>query len=294
VARHRKDLRRILLRIDEQQKKVFVRQSWLKDVLLCPERARLSHVKPEFKVVNDSAAIGTAVHAGIEAVLAQNVPVSDAPQISLAKFRQLESEPGGINHTNINPDLWHGHVVSLTNAWVKDIYPHVPPNGYCEEPFAVPTGESVNGYELWFEGTMDYLHKDGIWDWKTAARKYSLLEKQTQDIQSSIYHFAGNKLGVTKEKSVFNFGVMIRGSNATGQIVSVSRSKAHGDFVIKQAMSAVAYALAMTNNTGVPTDERWLVNDQHYLCSQRWCPWWSICKGAHISEPDNEIGENNG
>jgi len=294
VAKHKKDLRRILLRIDEQQKKVFVRQSWLKDVLLCPERARLTHVKPEFKVVNDSAAIGTAVHAGIEAVLRQDVSVSDASQISLAKFRQLESEPSGINHTNINPDHWHGHVVSLTHAWLTDIYPKVPLGGAVEHQFTVPTGESVNGYELWFEGTMDYLHKDGIWDWKTASRKYSLLEKQTQDVQSSIYSFAGHKLGFTSEKSVFNFGVMVRANTAFGQIVSVSRSKAHGDFVVKQAMSAVAYAFAMTNNTGVPTDERWLINDQHYLCSQRWCPWWSVCKGAHISEPDNEIGDNNG
>jgi len=282
------------LRIDEETKRVFVRQSWLKDVLLCPERARLSYTKPEFKVTNDSAAIGTAVHAGIEAILTNTVPLVDGPIVSLAKFRQLESESPGINHTNINPDHWHGHVVALTNAWIQDIYPRVPSGGFCEKSFEVFTGESVNGYELWFEGTMDYLHPNGVWDWKTAARKYSLLEKQTQDVQASIYSFAANKMGVVKEKSIFNFGVMIRGSNATGQIVSVSRSKAHGDFVIKQAMSAVAYAFAMTNNTGVPTDERWLVNDQHYLCSQRWCSWWSVCKGAHISEPDNEIGENNG
>lgn len=283
-----------MLRIDQENKKVFVRQSWLKDMFLCPERARLSQVKPEFKVTNDSAAIGVAVHAGIDAVLARGVSTSDAPQVALAKFRELESTAPGVNHTNVSPSLWHSYVISLTHAWVRDIYPDVPPDGSSEVPFTVPTGQSVNGYELWFEGTMDYLHEDGIWDWKTASRKYSLLEKQTQDIQASIYSFAGNKLGITREKSMFNFGVMIRTNNAYGQIVSVSRSKAHGDFVIQQAMSAVAYGFAMTDNTGVPTDNRWLINDQHHLCSQRWCPWWSVCKGAHISEPDNEIGEDNG
>ena len=282
------------MKIDQENKRVLVRQSWLRDMLLCPERARFSQVKPEFKTINDSAAIGTAVHAGIEAVLSQNVSVSDAPQISLAKFRQLESESPGINHTNINPDTWHGHVVALTAAWAKDIYPKIPLGGACETPFEVFTGQSINGYELWFEGTMDYLHPNGIWDWKTAARKYSVYEKQSQDIQASIYCFAGNKMGVVKEQSMFNFGVIIRVEKAYGQIISINRSKAHSDFVIQQALSAVAYGFAMTDNTGVPTDNRWLINDQHYLCSQRWCSWWSICKGAHISEPDNEIGANNG
>ncbi len=277
------------MRIDRLTNRVFVRQSWLKDMLLCPERARLSAVQPEFKTQNDSAAIGTAVHAGIEAVLGGHATTSDAPYVSLTRFKELES--AGINHTNVNPDSWHGHVIGLTEAWVKDIMPHVPLGGQTEVPFSVSTGTIVNGMELWFEGTMDYLHERGIWDWKTAARKYSILEKQSQDIQSSIYSFAGHRLGITKEKSIFNFGVMIRVNDAYGQIVSVNRSKAHSDFVIKQAMSAVTTACAIMKDNDLPTDERWLINDQHYLCSQRWCPWWSVCKGAHISEPDNNAEE---
>lgn len=277
------------MRVDEETHRVFVRQSWLKDMLLCPERARFNVVQPEFKTTNDSAAIGTAVHAGIEAILTKRVDVNDAADVSLDKFKELEKV--GVNHTNVDPDSWHRHVIGLTRAWVNDIYPSVPSGGQAEVPFAVPTGAFVNGRELWFEGTMDYLHETGVWDWKTAARKYSLLEKQSQDIQSSIYSYAGHKLGVIGEKSIFNFGVMIRVSNAYGQIVSVSRSKAHGDFVIKQAQSACASVFAMTSGTGIPTENRWLINDQHYLCSQRWCSWWSVCKGAHISEPDNNIGE---
>ena len=280
------------MRVDTINKRVYVRQSWLKDMLLCPDRARFSVTKPEFRTQNDSAAIGTAVHAGIEAVLSNSCSVADAPEVSLLRFKQMEDE--GINHTNVSPESWHSHVVGLTQAWVKDIKPHVPTGGQTEVPFGVPTGQYVNDYELWFEGTMDYLHEDGIWDWKTAARKYSIMEKQNQDIQASIYTLAGNKLGVLHGDSVFKFGVMIRVANAYGQIVSVNRTKAHSEFVTKQALSAVAYGFAMTSNTGIPTDERWLINDQHYLCSQRWCSWWSVCKGAHISESDNQTGEQNG
>ena len=277
------------MKVDEENKRVFVRQSWLKDMLLCPERSRLSVVKSEFKTNNDSAVIGTAVHAGIEAVLTKKCSLSEVDEFSLQAFKVFEAE--GIKHTNVDPSSWHSHVVNLSNAWARDIYPKVPQGGSSEVKFSVPTGSYVNDYELWFEGTMDYLHEDGIWDWKTAARKYSLSEKQSQDVQSSIYTFAGTKLGVLNDCSSFNFGVMIRERDAYGQIITVNRTKAHTDFVIKQAMSAVAYGFAMTNGTGIPTDNRWLINDQHYLCSERWCPWWSVCKGAHISGLDNETGE---
>ncbi len=277
------------MRVDEITNRIFVRQSWLKDMMLCPERARLNVAKPEFKTQNDSAAIGTAVHAGIQAILDGDVGTSDAPYVSLTKFKELET--AGIKHTNVNPDHWHHHVMDLTEAWVKDIFPSVPTGGKTEVPFSVPTGTIVEGRELWFEGTMDYLHESGVWDWKTAARKYSILEKQQQDIQSSIYTFAAQKLGMEQTSNTFKFGIMIRVSKSYGQIVSVNRTKGHGEFVIKQAASAVANVLAITKNTGIPTDERWLINDQHYLCSQRWCPWWSVCKGAHISESDNKAEE---
>ena len=65
------------MKVDEENKRVFVRQSWLKDMLLCPERSRLSVVKSEFKTNNDSAVIGTAVHAGIEAVLTKKCSLSE-------------------------------------------------------------------------------------------------------------------------------------------------------------------------------------------------------------------------
>ena len=49
--------------------RIYVRQSWLGDALMCPERARLGSLHPELRRENDSAMMGTAVHVGIEAVL---------------------------------------------------------------------------------------------------------------------------------------------------------------------------------------------------------------------------------
>ena len=57
------------MKIDNVNKIVYVRQSWLNDMVICPERARLGIIRPEFRSGSDATIIGTAVHAGIESVL---------------------------------------------------------------------------------------------------------------------------------------------------------------------------------------------------------------------------------
>ena len=57
------------MRIDKVNQKIFIRQSWLGDMTICPERARLGQIRPEFRTGSDATIIGTSLHAGIESVL---------------------------------------------------------------------------------------------------------------------------------------------------------------------------------------------------------------------------------
>jgi len=278
------------MRIDEETKRVYVRQSWLGDSMLCQERGRRMMVSPEFRTTNDSAAMGTAVHAGIEAVMRGVIDPKDAHHVSVKKLDQLRDE--GIKVTNTDPSTWEDLVRSMTNAWVSGIYPEVPLGGVSERKFEYNSGAVVGGYELWFEGTMDYSHESGLWDWKTAARKYSLLEKQTQSIQASVY--AGHALseGMVDEDGTvsFTFGVMIRTMKGESQLVRIKRNSAHVMWVTEQAKTLVGSALALRSQDG-SWNRSWLKNDQHFLCSDRWCPWWSVCKGVFIQDTDNQLGE---
>lgn len=278
------------MRIDEETKRVYVRQSWLGDSMLCQERGRRMIVSPEFRTTNDSAAMGTAVHAGIEAVMRGVIDPKDAHHVSVKKLDQLRDE--GIKVTNTDPSTWEDLVRSMTNAWVSGIYPEVPLGGVSERKFEYNSGAVVGGYELWFEGTMDYSHESGLWDWKTAARKYSLLEKQTQSIQASVY--AGHALseGMVDEDGTvsFTFGVMIRTMKGDSQLVRIKRNSAHVMWVTEQAKTLVGSALALRSQDG-SWNRSWLKNDQHFLCSDRWCPWWSVCKGVFIQDTDNQLGE---
>ena len=274
---------------------VYVRQSWLGDALMCPERARLIALHPESRKENDSAMMGTAVHTGIEAVLTSAINPLDIGEYSVHSFRETEKllvESGKeINITNTEPRNWDKHINSMANAWVKDIMPEVPQGGICEMTFKAKVADvedSIFPYELWFEGTMDYFHPQSIWDWKTAARKYYQAEKQNQNIQSAVYAKASTQLGLIDYDVKFNFGVMIRNASSTGQIVPVVRTAQHGDWIVEQTKTLVNSLLTINNRW---PSSRWLANDQHFLCSQRWCPVWSKCKGSYITSETNNAEE---
>jgi hypothetical protein len=239
--------------------------------------------------------MGTAVHAGIEAVLKEELDPQYIGEHSVEAFRMREQElhalGKSINITNTDPKNWDKHINSMAEAWVRDIYPHVPRGGITEYKFETKVGAIANElfeYELWFEGTMDYFHPQGIWDWKTAARKYYEAEKQTQNIQSAIYAESAVTLGMMNYDVDFTFGVMIRNASSTGQILTVNRTASHGQWIINQTKSLVNTLLTMQKNL---PQEKWLVNDQHYLCSQRWCPVWSMCKGSYITSDNNNAEE---
>lgn len=275
--------------------RIYIRQSWLGDALMCPERARLMELNPSARKENDSAMMGTAVHTGIEAVLNNQIVPGEIADYSVNAFRSAEqdlwSQGKRINITNTEERNWNKHIASMADAWVRDIMPSVPKGGQTEFKFATKVGGVENSlfqYEIWFEGTMDYIHPSGIWDWKTAARKYSAAEKQNQNIQSAIYAESASRLNLVEYPTDFNFGVMIRNGSSTGQVVNIQRKPEHGKWIITQAISIINSILL--SKVYLPS-ERWLINDQHFLCSQRWCPVWSMCKGSFIGELTNNAEE---
>ena len=285
------------MRIEEENgiTRIYVRQSWLGDALMCPERARLISLHPETRKENDSAMMGTACHAGIEAVLRDEISPLSIGEYSISSFRAAETDllnqNKKINITNTEPRNWDKHIASMSDAWVRDIMPLVPKGGVSEFKFSAKVADVADAifpYELWFEGTMDYFHPTEIWDWKTAARKYYQAEKQNQNIQSAVYAKAATSLGLIDYDVKFNFGVMIRNASSTGQIVPVVRTANHGDWIVEQTKTLVNNLLTISNRW---PSSRWLANDQHFLCSERWCPVWSMCKGSYITSDNNNAEE---
>ena len=263
------------MRVDELNKVVYVRQSWLGDMAICPERARLGIIRPEFRSGSDATIIGTAIHTGIEAVLnGTTSEFADMLEVVANDYESLETT--NYKKTNIVQEEIPQYLESMSLAFYDEILPSVKLGGKTEMPFKAPLGIDVNGYAVWLEGTMDYVDPDGnIWDWKTAKRAYNQPSKQKSAIKPTVYTYALNEL--MGYRPTFNYGIMIRQLKPKSQIVAVHRGFEHWNWLKHHVRGAVNVAL----RTGI--DNQWITNDESPLCSESWCSFWSVCKGAFVS-----------
>ena len=280
------------MRYDQTDKRLYVRQSWLGTYLICPQRSRYDLTMPELRRGSDATAVGTGVHHAIEQYLLGNAETLEDMVFSARQAVALELDDDSLRRTDISYDLdkMYTSVDAMVTAWYTDIRPHVPRGGLVEHKFQAPLLEPTSGdVPLWLEGTIDYVSPDGtIWDWKTASRSYSAKEKQKQSHQATCYVAACRQLGLvddSNEPTIFRFGVMLRQPTPKAQIVTVARDRHHVEWLRRQIASVATTAL------NAPLSSDWAMNDQHNLCSSKWCDYWTICKGAHWSDGSMEPPE---
>lgn len=269
------------MKLDAENKRVYVRQSWLNDVMLCPERARLGVQFPQWRRGSTATMIGTAIHHGIEMVLKNpDVEFSQMAQVIHARYGELVLEPH--KEQGVDPQDVPTFLDNMAAGFFTEILPHVQRGGLTEWRFAVPLNlVAPNGWAVWLEGTADYVSPDGvIWDWKTSGRAYSERDKQSQAIQPTVYALAAHRSGLLPDGNNvdFRYGVMLRQKSVKTQIVRVHRNMEH----MRWLESQVARVVNMAMRLGM--DSAWLMNDQNNLCSAKWCDYWSICKGAIVQE----------
>lgn len=272
------------MRIDAPNCRIYVRQSWLNDMIICPERARLGKANPQLRVNTDATNLGTALHHGIETVLKGEVSDYDTmlEQVQ-GKHAELMQQP--YRRTNVKEEHEQDYLRSMSQAFYEGILPNVEVGGKVEERFCVPLSTEgewwvYGDYGIWLEGTMDYVSPSGvIWDWKTASRAYNAAEKQRSSIQASVYATACVRMGLCDDFPVdFRYGVMQRNLTPKHQIVNLVRNHSHYMWLGHMVRGAV--------KAGMDPQGPWLMNESSNLCSEAWCPFWSMCKGAFLTADD--------
>ena len=276
------------MRIDYENKRIYIRQSWLGDNLLCPQRSKYAITMPTLRRGSDATAIGTGLHAVIEQYLNGDIKDQEHMITNARAFvgKELSKD---IKMTDISKDIdkMYRCVDSMAIAWWNDIRPYVPLEGTTEMGFKVSLDVNAsNGYQIWLEGTMDYMGYDGsIWDWKTASRAYYAREKQTQSHQATCYATAARQLGLVGEFDIvpFRFGVMVRQEKPKAQIITTHRGPEQSEWLKRQIKSVVDTSIANWHAND------WMMNDQHNLCSSKWCDYWSLCKGNNWQDGSMDI-----
>lgn len=255
---------------------VRIRQSWINDATMCNERGRQAIIRPEWSQPNDATILGTAVHAGIAHVLSNG---GDGVTVAQDTLSDLLTKP--FMRAKYDDDQLHAYVVDLMSEWERSIAPEVDEVVAVEQDFEFPLDEFDSPFgkvTVVGTGTVDLVTKTSLWDWKTAGRKYNAKEKQSQAVQPTMYSAAAVANGWLEYPVTFNYGVLVRGGKA--QVLPVHRNESHTEWLRDMVRPLVRTALYFG------TDQPWVKNDTHYLCSETWCSWWSICKGSKLSPND--------
>ncbi len=276
------------------------RQSWIGTFTTCPEQARLDMLGQLQRVETDATAIGTAVHAGIEAVLAQKVDGDEALELALAEFARLERDPTFQYKQTTGFQQCTDHVVNCFTSWHEFIYPQLGEPLSVERNFKVkldergvpilhgPTAPCPPGCkplrsELWLSGTWDLDDSAwGIVDWKNKGHEIKRWEVDRWSVQPTVYTYAKRVLdGLDMDEPMdFTFVNMVKGPVREPQIVTVSRQRPHYEWL--RAMLWRIVDLYWATDAG---RIGWPMNDGHVLCSTKWCTEFAAgrCKGAYLT-----------
>jgi len=279
--------------IDHARQTLSVRQSWLSTALRCPERGRLAIVAPEYdEATGDAAAAGTAMHSAIEDVLNGCI---DVPAIrtwaQLHAVELLDRERIEFKSFSGADELIH-HAGNCAEAWATDVWPTVRPLGVAETEakFNFPAFD-YRGWTIEFEGTVDLVpaHSNTLWDWKSSGSAWKQRDKQRVDVQATIYALAAMNGCFGREDFYwpmeFHFGVMVRRKGpAQGHVVTVQRTADHARWVERRVRQFVDLFLDLG------LERQWPALDDHFLCSKKWCPWYDLCRGEHLTADHDLYG----
>lgn len=254
-------------------------QSWLSNFLTCNEMGRLIYRKEYPADETEAAARGTAVHAGIEAVLNDCVQPDEALSIAFKTYREEAEHPAFryVKHKKESTVL--NHIEGGFASWWDYVYPTLGPSVWVEQRFKFLFHEDDERV-IYLSGTADYAERGRVDDWKVTTNKdkYSGAfggdgwEQKRWSVQATTYCEAYRQAFGTLPK--FRF-VALDVAGRKPQLLEVERSAGQISFFREQCVS-IARQLERGNSHVYP------LNDQHALCSEKWCRNWPNCKGAYV------------
>ena len=293
------------MRIDREG--LHLRQSDINDWLQCPEkfRRRIADEAAGLSrhLESDVALAGTTLHAYIEAELRERKIGPDVRgfvgdyYVDAANGFRSDPNVTFTENTFSSDGAAVDEIVTMVNMWRdsdlrRNLLDRDPETLRVEWEFDQQFC-TVGTTNVYLCGTADLvLVGEGLIDWKTAGREYRRWEKQRWAVQPTVYTYAAAQAGllggrVDSERDSgltypFEFVVFPRGRKGGIQHVLVDRGRDHWSWLYMQIVPMVRDIL-MQAPFGWE-EEPWQMNDQSALCSQKWCEYWSTCKGLYMKD----------
>ena len=249
----------------------WVRQSAIKTADMCMERFRNDIFGLTEEPTKDASSLGTVCHAvaedALSAVMDGYGPMEESDLHAAFDYYWGEMGPTIERWESYTPSLATTVGKNKLSSWYAEVYPTVTPvavEHYFEVPLIEDDERVVN-----LTGTVDLVESNRLWDWKFPKRDYSRTawEYERWDVQSIAYCYA---LGIP------NFSYAIMHPDGVGRMDLV-RDQTHFDWLRTKVLALCRYVEAM------PTAP-WVLGDNGWWCSEKWCANWAHCKGSNQGE----------
>lgn len=253
--------------------KITIRPSAVDGFMQCPRQWALTHIAGIRSMPGARAAIGTAIHAGVEqewkqamATKQKDFNVSAMADLAIAELHELDME--GLNYdADENLATAEAEVRGGLKAFAEDIAP------FTDIPIAVEVRYTVdidNPVVACLSGTVDYINTNAIADIKTSKRKPTPANYVTQQ---SIYKYLAESNGVKVDHNYIQ-GVILKG-RPEGTILDLTPD-------IPKAKVAVNTILDVAEafSAGIRPSLLFRGNPKYYLCSDKYCALHSTCPYA--------------
>lgn len=255
--------------------KIRVRPSSIDTFVQCPQQWKRVFLDGESSIPNARAAIGTAIHRGVEvmwqdAMKHQKKDANLSHMTDAAMEAYKEEEQKGLSYDNGESQATASvEVVKGMEAFIEDVVPWTAIPTGVEQRFTVPIADHPIVEDI--SGTVDYIAPGVIADVKTSKRKPMVANYETQQ---SIYRILANKNGADVKENYIQGVVLKAKPEGTVLKAQINEDKA------KTLINSLLDTTEIYSKDLVDPDVLFRGNPKYYLCSPKYCAFYNDCKFA--------------
>jgi len=254
--------------------KIVLRPSSLDEFAQCPQKWLRTFINGESSYVNSRAAIGTAIHAGVENMWNDCIQVkqkikSPSAMADAAMEAWKEEEQKGMRYDSGETEgSCAKEIITGMDTYIEDIVPWVDIPTHVEVRYTVNLEHDlVEG----ISGLMDYVDTDKgiIADVKTGKRKHNVTNSSTQQ---SIYKYLVEANGVKVNWS--NIQNVVLKKKPEGHVMDCHIDIPKAKSLVNTLLDTLDVYLTDTVDPNI----LFRGNSKYWLCSPKYCAYYSSCK----------------
>ena len=245
--------------------KITLRPSSVDTFFTCPYQWYSVFILGKHTIPSARAAIGTAIHAGVEtlwteAILSSKIDDNREKLTDAAIASYQEQHQAGLEYDQGEDQTTaEAAVVQGVHTFCDDIVPFTAIPLHVEKRLTIKIDNPIVQA---ISGTIDYISSDTIADVKTSRRKPVASSYTTQQ---SVYKFLAEKNGYNVQHNVIQ-GVVLK-TRPEGHIIKLEPKVDRA----RHLLNTMLETLRAYHEDKVSPEILFRGNNKHYLCSPKYC-----------------------